>query len=244
MFQMTVSLKTEISCENIFKLLFCFALVLSEVRACFILKTDWILYVVPVSDFLSDLSCRMQIGKASIKDQARILRSAEPLLKCAPADQVGSRALSRIAAISSGWSASVRTWFRIAAISSVLATLSLTILKNVKYINYKSIINFKILLQISVNMSIYQFSKSAEMGCLLSSCNSSVSPGHLEPVLSRCMSSSQWCQGWDPAASAHGPGFCPDRAGLPQLGSTDSPAWTHRHIQIRTVNLLMENTLV
>lgn len=53
----------------------------------------------------------------------------------------------------------------------------------------------------------------------------------LEPVsvLPWCMSSGKGGQGWDPAASAHGPGSGPDWIGLLQLGSTDSPAWTHTH---------------
>lgn len=67
--QMTVSLKTEISCEDIVKLLFWgFFVCFKKWKVILFWKIDWILYVVPLSDFLPDLSCFMQIGKASIKD--------------------------------------------------------------------------------------------------------------------------------------------------------------------------------
>lgn len=55
------------------------------------------------------------------------------------------------------------------------------------------------------------------------------SPRCFEPAstLPRRMSSGQGCQGWDPAASAKRPISGPNRPGLLQLSSTDSPAWTH-----------------
>lgn len=115
--------------------------------------------------------------------------------------------------------------------------------KKVKYINQKSILAFKFLLQITVNTSeMFSFLKvqmiqehetrkygSGEgllQECFLLSGSSSDCPWGLEPVsvLPWRMSSGQGCQGRDPAASAHRPGSGPNRPGLLQLGSTGSPA--------------------
>ncbi len=73
-----------------------------------ILKTDWMLYTVPVSNFLPGSSVLCNLTWLPSKIDARILSRAEwraasgPLLKRAAAHLVESPALTRVAVISCG----------------------------------------------------------------------------------------------------------------------------------------------